>query len=259
MRQGTRRRRLFPVKGVAWIALLIAWAATTHADDDGDEIPFAEAEIFFELNDTDGDLGIHASIDGEPWTRLTIEDPNDREILKIRVRRRLRRQGLTQLSFESAEPPFDELAPEEFFRRFPEGDYEIEGETLEGGELESTAHLSHVMPAPPDNVLVSGMPAAEDCDAMDLPVVSVLMPIEIRWDLVTGSHPEIGNPGPIDVVQYQLFIAGSPSTSHPPRTLSRSHPKSSSPMPMSSSSRSSSPKRAATIRPSKAASSLVAE
>ena len=54
MRQGTRRRRLFPVKGVAWIALLIAWAATTHADDDGDEIPFAEAEIFLELNDTDG-------------------------------------------------------------------------------------------------------------------------------------------------------------------------------------------------------------
>ena len=26
--------------------------------------PFAVAELFFELNDTDGDLGIHASIDG---------------------------------------------------------------------------------------------------------------------------------------------------------------------------------------------------
>ena len=29
---------------------------------------FTEAEIFLELNDTDGDLGIHASIDGGPWT-----------------------------------------------------------------------------------------------------------------------------------------------------------------------------------------------
>ena len=29
-----------------------------------EEIPFDEAELFFELNDTDGDLGIHGKIDG---------------------------------------------------------------------------------------------------------------------------------------------------------------------------------------------------
>ena len=60
------------------------------------------------------------------------------------------RQGLTEIFFESAEPTFDELSPEEFFRRFPEGDYEIEGITLEGEELESEVELTHVMPAPPE-------------------------------------------------------------------------------------------------------------
>ena len=34
---------------------------------------FDEAHLFFELNNTDGDLGIHGKIDGGPWTRVTIE------------------------------------------------------------------------------------------------------------------------------------------------------------------------------------------
>ena len=46
---------------------------------------FSEAELFFELNDTDGDLGIHASIDGGAYSRLEIEDPNERVILLIRA------------------------------------------------------------------------------------------------------------------------------------------------------------------------------
>ena len=64
----------------------------------GEEIPFAEAELFFELNDTDGDLGIHASIDGEAWKHLEVEDPDEKEILQIRAKGRLRRQGVTQLT-----------------------------------------------------------------------------------------------------------------------------------------------------------------
>ena len=96
---------------------------TVIADDhdDGDEIPFDVAEVFFELNNTDGDLGIHALIDGDPWKRLYIEDPRDRKMLNIYVRGRLRRQGLTELFFESAEPPFDELTRNSsvVFRRVP--------------------------------------------------------------------------------------------------------------------------------------------
>ena len=39
--------------------ILMAGAPVGWADDD--EIPFDEAEIFFELNNTDGDLGIHTA------------------------------------------------------------------------------------------------------------------------------------------------------------------------------------------------------
>ena len=170
-----------------------AWAA-----------PFDEANIFFELNDTDGDLGIHALIDGDAWKRLNIADPRGKKMLKVKIGGRLRRQGLTELFFESAEPPFDELAPEVFFQRFPEGEYEIDAATLEGEDLEGSAELSHLMPAPPANIELSGVEAAEDCDADPLPSVST--PVVISWDEVIGSHPTIGEPGPVEVVKYQVVV-----------------------------------------------------
>jgi hypothetical protein len=178
-----------------------------HGDwdnDNGEEIPFDVAELYFELNDTDGDLGIHSLIDGDVWKSLKIEDPKGREMLDVSVTGRLGKQGLTEIFFESAEPSFDELAPEQFFRRFPEGEYEIEGLTLEGEELESTAQLSHVMPAPPGNIKLNGVYAAEDCDVVPLPVVST--PVIISWEPVIGSHPEIGEPGAIVVDKYQVVV-----------------------------------------------------
>lgn len=165
---------------------------------------FAEAQLFFELNHTDGDLGIHASIDGVPWTDLHIEGPGDRQLLNIVSAGRLRTQGPTQLFFESAEPSFDELPPADFFRRFPEGRYEIEGRTQGGDTIESTAVLSHVLAAPPENILVSGARAAESCDAENIPRVSP--PVFIDWDPVTGSHPDIGKTGRITVSRCQLFV-----------------------------------------------------
>jgi hypothetical protein len=204
----TSHMRLLTIFMVAAAAFILAVAAPElwANDDDGEEIPFDEANIFFELNHTDGDLGIHALIDGEAWKRLEIEDPREREMLDIRVTGRLRRQGLTEIFFESAEPSFDELRPRRFFRRFPEGEYEIEGVTLEGDELESTAELTHLLPAPPDNITVGGIPAAEDCDADPLPSVPAGN-VVISWDPVTLSHPELGRTGePIEVVKYQVVV-----------------------------------------------------
>jgi len=88
-------------------------------------------------------------IDGEDWRRLTIEGPGDQILLDILARGNLRRHGLTELSFESAEPRFDEMPAAEILARFPRGIYDIEGITLEGGELESEVWLSHVIPAAP--------------------------------------------------------------------------------------------------------------
>jgi hypothetical protein len=125
-------------------------------------------------------------------------------MLDIRVQGRLRRQGLTELFFESAEPSFDDLDPADFFERFPAGEYEIEGVTLDGEERESTVELSHVLAAPPENVTVSGEDIAEDCD--EGPVPSVNTPVVIAWDPVEDSHPELGEAGPVEVERYQVVV-----------------------------------------------------
>lgn len=185
---------------LAIAGLTLSVPATAGA---ADEIPFSEARLFFELNDTDGDLGIHSLIDGGPWKFLEIEDPQERRILSVTATGRLRKQGLTELFFESAEPPFDELAPSAFFARFPEGKYEISGITLDGEELESTVRISHLLPGPPENVRVNGIPAAESCDAPNIPTVNP--PVVITWDPVTTSHPTIGKRGKATVDRYQVF------------------------------------------------------
>jgi hypothetical protein len=91
------------------------------AQDEEEVLEFEEAEVFFELNNTDGDLGIHALIDGGPWKLLEIRDVDDRSMLTVNARGRVRQQGMTEIFFESAEPTFDVLPPAEFFNRFPEG------------------------------------------------------------------------------------------------------------------------------------------
>ena len=180
------------------------------ADDDEEE-SFDEARLFFELNDTDGDLGIHGKIDGDEWKRVEIEGPNDRRLMNIRAIGRLKRQGLTELFFESAEPNFDDLDPSVFFNRFPEGWYEIEGVTLDGEELENEVYLSHVIPAAPAGVTVNGLEAAEDCDAEELPEVSA--PVTLSWEPVTTAHAELGrdtgstlSDHGISVIYYEVVV-----------------------------------------------------
>ena len=188
------------------IAILMVLAQAAWADDDDDEIPFDEAFIFFELNNTDGDLGIHAKIDGDGWKMLEIEDPNERRMLKIRVSGRLRRQGLTEIFMESAEPTFDELDPEVFFARFPEGTYEIEGRTLEGEELESETEITHLLPAAPQPA-VNTIPFVEDCDEGVIPTFNRAMPVTITWAHVTMSHEELGRTGePIVRHNYEVVV-----------------------------------------------------
>ena len=191
-------------------ALLAAPTAVFAHDDDEEEIPFDVAEVFFELNDTDGDLGIHALIDGDAWKRLRIEDKNERRLLSVKVRGRLRRQGLTEIFFESAEPMFDELPAPTFFSRFPEGTYEISGRTLEGDELKSETEITHRMPAPP-NPTVNGVQFATHCDDEDngYEPTKVSGVVVIAWDAVTMTHPSLGSPqgsDDITIVNYEVVV-----------------------------------------------------
>jgi hypothetical protein len=192
----------FVVMAVAAILMLAMPVAANDLEEE--EVSFEEAKLYFELNDTDGDLGFHGLIDGDAWKRLTIEDPYERKILRARVRGRLSRQGLTEFFFESAEPSFDELSPERFFRRFPEGIYEIEGITLDGEELDGEVDISHVMPAPPV-IYVNNEEAAESCDA-ELPEVGLGETVIITWEPVTESHPDLGKAGNVTVHNYEVVV-----------------------------------------------------
>ncbi|MGH8130059.1 MAG: hypothetical protein ACRES3_04300 [Steroidobacteraceae bacterium] len=182
----------------------MAMSTQVGLGQDGGELPFEEAQLYFELNHTDGDLGIHGLIDGDAWKSLEIEGPNEQLLMNVWIRNNLRRQGMTEIFFESDEPTLDELPAAAFFRRFPQGIYEIEGITLDDEELEAKIRLSHVMAGPPGNVRVNGKLAAKNCDAV-LPVVSE--PVTLNWNAVTKSHPTIGTPG-VDVAVQQYQVVG---------------------------------------------------
>lgn len=168
---------------------------------------FDEYDVYAELNNTDGDLGFHALIDGDPWRRLVIKDPNNKKILDTRVKGVLSQQGLTELFFESAEPPFDELTPDEFFARFPEGDYTIAAKTFDGGKLQNQGLFRHVMPAPPEPT-VNGVPMPIQCDDEEpgYDIVVVDYPVVIEWPEVDTSHPTVGQPGEITAALYQVVV-----------------------------------------------------
>lgn len=187
---------------IAVTSALMAAPALANADE---ELEFDEAYLYFELNDTDGDLGIHGKVDGGPWKKVKIEGPNDRTLLKIRARSRLARQGMTELFFESAEPTFDELHPDDFFDRFPEGEYEWEGITTDYEEIEGEVYLSHVMPAAPvvtgvgDLMEVDNPGFAIEIEDGEEEVVKQCWEVEpdengdvvISWRAVTMSHKDM--------------------------------------------------------------------
>jgi hypothetical protein len=60
------------------VNILNAWANNVKQS-----IPFDDASIYFELNNTDGDLGIHALIDGDAWKYLRIENPRGGNLLHV--------------------------------------------------------------------------------------------------------------------------------------------------------------------------------
>ncbi|MGH8250198.1 MAG: hypothetical protein ACREVI_05800 [Steroidobacteraceae bacterium] len=196
-------RKIRALVSLALGGTVMALTAQAGFGQEAEEIPFEEAQLYFELNDTDGDLGIHGLIDGDAWKSLEIEGPDEQLLMNVWIRGNLRKQGMTEIFFESDEPSFDELSPAAFLKRFPQGIYEIEGITLEGEELEAELRLSHMIARRPGNIRVNNKPAAANCDAT-LPVVSE--PVTLDWNAVTQSHQSIGKTGvAVKVQQYEVI------------------------------------------------------
>jgi hypothetical protein len=108
-------------------------------------VEFADAQLFFELNSTDNDLGLQLFLDTDDgWKRVRVLDPSHRGVIEFEADGRLSRLGLTELRFESSEP-----SPEEVLALFPPGEYRFRGRTVGDEQLASNATLSHDFPPAP--------------------------------------------------------------------------------------------------------------
>lgn len=170
------------------LVLLAAWvlkpAPTTAAEAPAE---FADALVLIEYNSHAGDLGFHVELDAVAWKQVAILDPDGNKIFEVTHDGGISEQGLTSLAFESAELPFDVLSWDEFLARFPEGEYTLTGETMDGKQLLSVMEFTHLIPDPPE---------------MISPVDGSTVPLEgltIAWE-------PVATPEGVEIDRYQVVL-----------------------------------------------------
>jgi len=149
---------------------------------------FPIARIYIEFNESGNDLGFHVSLDGEDWKSVKIVNPVGVTIFEVVGKGAYQKLGMTELFFEGAEPSLDDVPLHDLLAMFPAGKYKFVGTTVKGARLQSTAILSHAVPAGP----------SVSADVNGDRVV-------IRWDPVTEA-PDGFPVEDVDVVAYQVLV-----------------------------------------------------
>lgn len=177
-------------------------------------IKLADATMIVEVNATDGDAGLQAFLDGDPWSAMTISSPGGRRILDVDAEGRLNRFGLTELFTESHEPPFDEMSLERFKKRFPEGRYRFAGTAVDGRRLIGSAKLSHDIPdGPKITAPIEGATVAREA------AVAIWDPVaETGGVEISGYRAIVEREDPLRVFQVDL-PASATSVTIPPEYL----------------------------------------
>ena len=160
-------------------------------------IEFDEADIFFELNATDRDLGVHVALDAEGWKELRINRPDGNRMIEVEPRGNLARIGLTELFFEGEEPSLVQVPAREFFRRVPPGTYTFLGTTTGNQPLRSTDRLTTELPCP-----VTVLSPPED-DPVDIGEVVV------RWappGIYNADTQRCDRSRNVGLVGYQVIV-----------------------------------------------------
>lgn len=132
-----------PVRRLAMTLAALALAGPAQA-----QTRFDEADIFFELNAADRDVGVHVSLDAGSWKQLEILDPRGRKVIAVEPEGSAKRIGLTELFFEGEEPSLREVPFARFLALFPEGRYVFRGRTTENRPLRSVDPLTADLPCP---------------------------------------------------------------------------------------------------------------
>jgi len=139
-------------------------AQTQVTTDDEEELPFKTVKLLIEHNATDEDTGFQFFADADPWKKLSVRNPSGSVVLTITPQGKLRTLGLTEMFFETNEPPNAEVPIPEVLSHLPAGTYDFEGITLDGVELDGEAVLSHRIPAAPVVTAPTGTDVRHDRD-----------------------------------------------------------------------------------------------
>jgi hypothetical protein len=182
-------------RGLVLAALALACAALTLPAAAAE---FDEADIFYEFNSTDRDLGAQVSLDGESWKLLQIWDPLGRELLEVAPKGGLRQVGLTELFFEGSEPSLAEVPFSQFRQLVPPGTYVFRGRTVDNVPLRSTDILSTDIPCP----------AVIAAPLEDVPVAVDAVVVRWRWlDGVINPDTERCNRMlPVELVAFEVIV-----------------------------------------------------
>jgi hypothetical protein len=220
----TRHAYRLPIYGGSLLALALGAAA--WGQDEPNEI--SECDVFIEINATDEDAGWQGLLDASPWSSARILGPDERgrhhhdgdddddddddegkgrngkELLAVDARGELRKHGMTEYRWESAEPTFDEFSLEDFLARFPEGEYQCHVKFIHGKPKQAMEEdeLTHCLPDGPVITDPGELPAGVDWTVMWTPVTR-------RYD---QDGPGLGEPladcGPEEgfVMKYSVTV-----------------------------------------------------
>ena len=189
------------LKRMLAVALAVMAAACTGSA--ADECPtegevLETAKLYIEHNATDADTGIHGLFGGEAWSELCIWEPNGELIMVVDPQGPLGDLTVSDLFFESREPPSDEFSMQDLQAAFPEGEYTVGGTDFEGVARIGVATFTHNVPAEP-NIIFPVL--AEDEESAGDSMVSPT-DLVVTWDPVT----ELAAGDSLSVTGYELII-----------------------------------------------------
>lgn len=174
---------------------------------EGDTPVMKAAKLLIEHNATDEDTGFQGFADGDPWNELVISDPDGKQILTVYPETGLFDFGLTELFFETCEPPNADVPISEVLARLPEGTYTYTGDMVDGDVSEMTATFTHTIPAGPQ--LLTPADGSTDVDAANT---------VISWQPVTQDI----NGSSVTIVGYQVIVEKDEEPQYP-QGFAKSH------------------------------------
>jgi hypothetical protein len=155
----------------------------------GKSVPLKEAKLIIEHNATDEDTGFQGFLDGEGWLRLDVTGPEG-VVLVLEGHGKLGELGLTELFFESVEPPNADVPIDDVLATLPEGEYTFEGPTVDGNRTSGVATLTHDIPAGPE--------LTEPAEGAVVPPADLVL----RWNPVTETIAGES----ATIVAYQVIV-----------------------------------------------------